>query len=134
MNRVNSENSELGTALQKMTAAIAKHFTFKHRFEAENVVAALGLVALAVRPEAGIAAGSATGLAGLGDRVLDGAVVQPAGVAPVKAAPPRLEELVEGGHRRVLAQAGLLCVVEVQVVAAQAGGVWEYYTYCGQRT
>ena len=113
---------------------MVKPFTFQHGFEAEHIITALGLVALAVRPEAGVAAGSTTRLAGLGDRILDSAVAQPAGVAPVKAAPPRLEELIEGGHRRVLPQAGLLRVVEVQVVAAQAGGVWEYYTCCGQRT
>ena len=109
-------------------------FTFQNVFEAEHIVAANGLIALAVRPEASVAAGSTTWLAGLGDRVLDGAVAEPPGVAPVKAGPPCLEELVKGGHRGILLQTGLLCVVEVQVVAAQAGGVWEYYTYCGQRT
>ena len=56
------------------------------------------------------------GRPGLSDGVLDRAVGQPAGVAPVQALLPGLEELREGGQLGTLLLAGLLSSLEAHVV------------------
>lgn len=68
---------------------------------------------------------ASAGFSGCVDGVLDGAVTQPAGVAPVHPFLPRFVQLVEGCHDGVLISTRPLCVIEVQVVATQAGEVGE---------
>lgn len=65
---------------------------------------------------------------GFGDGVLHCAIIQPASITPVQATLPGLKQLIKGGDRSILANTGLHSIVEVQVVAAQVGVVWEHNT------
>lgn len=112
----------------KTTTRRKHQLTLEARGEAEDIVVALGLFTLAVVPQARPGVGTSTGPSRFGDGVLHGPVVQPAGVAPVHATPPGLVELVERGYHRVLVQASLLSIVEVEVVSAQPWGVREHHT------
>lgn len=100
--------------------------------EAEHIVAALILVPEAIIPDARHRVLPPTGLPGLGDGVLHGAVAEPARITPVQPGPPGLIELIEGGDDGVLVQAGLLSLVKVQVVTTQPRRVGEYDTWNGR--
>lgn len=100
--------------------------------EAEHIIAALILVPEAIIPDAGHRVLPPTGLPGLGDGVLHGAVAEPACIAPVQPRPPGVVELIKGGDDGVLVQAGLLSLVEVQVVTTQPRRVGEYNTWNGR--
>lgn len=71
------------------------------------------------------------GFPGLSDGVLHCAVCQPAGVAPVQAVLPGLEELLKGGQDRVLLCTGLLGFLEIEEVASVRGLVREHHTWRG---
>ena len=104
-------------------------FTFVVRGEAEHVVVVLLFVSQAVVTDPRHRVLAPAGFSGGGDGVLDRAVAQPAGVAPVQLSSPRLVQLVEGGHDGVLVTTRPLGVVEVEIVATQAGEVGEDDTY-----
>ena len=70
---------------------------------------------------------------GPGDGVLDRAVGQPAGIAPVQTLLPGLEELREGGQRGVLLLTDPLGFQEAQVVTTLMGLVGKHHTWGGGR-
>lgn len=72
---------------------------------------------------------ASTWLSGYIDGILDRTITQPAGVAPVQLALPCLIQLVEGRHNGVLVPTCSLSIIEVEVVASQAGEVGEHDTY-----
>lgn len=90
------------------------------------------LVTQAVVSDSGAAVGSATGPSRFGDGVLNRAVAQPASIAPIQAAFPGLKQLIKAGDHGVLLLTGLLSVMEVQVVAAQMGGVRKHNAFTGR--
>lgn len=72
---------------------------------------------------------ASAGFSGGGDGILDRAVTQPAGVAPVHLSLPRLIQLIKGRHDGILVSTCPLSVVEIEVVATQTGEVGEDNTY-----
>lgn len=103
--------------------------TFVEGCEAEDVKVVLLLLPQAVVPNARHCVLASTWLSGDIDGILDRAIAQPAGVAPVQLALPCLVQLVEGCHNGVLVPTCSLSIVEVEVVASQAGEVGEHDTY-----
>lgn len=103
--------------------------TFVVGGEAEHIVVVLLLVSQAIVSDARHRVLASTGFSGEGDGILDRAVTQPAGVAPVHLPLPGLIQLIEGRHDGVLASTRSLGVVEVEIVASQAGEVGEHNTY-----
>lgn len=69
------------------------------------------------------------GHSGSGDGVLDCPVSQPAGIAPVQALLPGLEELCEGGQRGVLLLTDLLGSQEAQEVTTPRVLVGKHHTW-----
>lgn len=99
------------------------------RCEAEDVVLVLVFVSQAVVSDPRHRVLASAGFSGSGDGILDRAVAQPAGVAPVHPSSPRVVQLVERCHDGVLVTTRPLGVVEIEVVATQAWEVREDYTY-----
>lgn len=99
--------------------------TFVVRGEAEHVEVVLVLVPQPVVADARHRVPAAAGFPRGVDGVLDRPVAQPTGVAPVHPSSPRVIQLVEGSHDGVLLATRSLGVVEVKVVAPEAGVVGE---------
>lgn len=97
--------------------------------EAEHIIVVLLLVSQAIVSDARHCVFASAGFSGEVDGILDRAVAQPAGVAPVHLPLPRLIQLIEGRHDGILVPTRSLCVVEIEVVAPQAGEVGEHNTY-----
>lgn len=96
--------------------------------EAEHIIAVQAVVALAVAANTGRQAEASAGLPGQRYRVLHRGILQPAGIAPVQALLPGTEELLKRGHHSVLLLAGLLGLVEVELVAPFSGLVGKNHT------
>lgn len=107
-------------------------FTFVVGGEAEHVIVVFVLVSQAVVANAWDCVLASAGFPGVGDGILDCAVTQPAGVAPVHLSSPRIVQLVKGCHDGVLAATRPLSIVEIEVVATQTGEVGEDNT-CMER-
>ena len=101
--------------------------------EAEHVIVVLVFVSQAVVSDARRHVLSTAGFTRVGDGILNRAVAQPPGVAPVQFPSPRVVQLIERSHHGVLIPARPLSVVEVQVVAAEARVVREDDTWRGDR-
>lgn len=97
--------------------------------EAEHVVVVLLLVSQAIVANARHRVLASAGFSGGVDGILDCAVTQPAGVAPVQLFSPRVIQLIKGRHDGILVTTCPLSVVEIEVVAAQTGKVGEDNTY-----
>lgn len=97
--------------------------------EAEHVVLVLLLVPHAVVADARHHVLASAGLSGGGDGILDRAVAQPAGVAPVQPASPRVIQLVKRCHNGVLVPTRPLRIVEIEVVTTETRVVGEDDSY-----
>lgn len=104
-------------------------FTFVVGCEAENIVVVLLFVSKSIVPNSWHCVLASTGFSGDVDGILHRAVTQPAGVAPVHLPLPCFIQLIKGSHDGVLVSTCSLSVVEIEVVAAQTGEVWEDNTY-----
>lgn len=114
-----------------MGCPIAPRFntlTVKVRREAESIISLVVFVSVAIvaHPWGGVLASAL--VPGVGNGILHGAVLKPAGVAPVQALQPGLVELSMGGQDGVLLLANLLGLVVVELVAPHLGVVWEHHT------
>lgn len=103
--------------------------TFVVGCEAKHVKVVLLLLPQPIVPNAWHCVLASTWLSWDIDGILDRTIAQPAGVAPVQLALPCLVQLVEGCHNGVLVATCSLSIVEVEVVASQAGEVGEHDTY-----
>lgn len=114
---------------QRIKKMVNKHkkLTLVRRGVAEHVKVAQFVLA-AVASETRPIVGATTRLSGYGDGILHCAIIQPAGVAPVQAALPGLNQLIIVGDHSILLHTGPHTFLEVQVVAARIGGVWEHNT------
>lgn len=112
--------------------AVPRPLTPEGGGEAEHIIAVQAAVAGPVAAHAGRQAQAAAAPPGQRDGVLHRGVLQPAGVAPVQALLPGPEQLREGGHRRPLGLAGLLRLLEVELVAPLGGLVGEHHTWGGR--
>lgn len=88
-------------------------------------------VAVVAYPCRGVLA--ATLVPGVGDGVLDGAVLQPASVAPVQSIQPGLVELGMGGQDGILLLTHILSLVVVELVAPHPWVVGEHHTWRKER-
>ena len=95
--------------------------TLEGSSEAEHIIAVQAAVALAITANTRRQAEASARLPGQRYRVLDRGVLQPAGVAPIQALLPGTEELLKGSHHSILLPAGLLGLVEVELVAPFGG-------------
>lgn len=95
--------------------------TLEGSSEAEHIIAVQAAVAQAIAANSGRQAEASARLPGQRYRVLDRGVLQPASVAPVQTLLPGTEELLKGSHHGVLLLAGLLGLVEVELVAPFTG-------------
>lgn len=93
--------------------------------EAEHIIVVLVLVSHAVVANARHCVLASAGFSGCVDGILDRTIIQPAGVAPVHPSPPRIVQLVKGRNNGILVTTCPLSVVEIEVVAAEAGEVRE---------
>lgn len=103
--------------------------TFVVGGKAENIIVVLVLVSQPIVPNAWHCVLATTGFSGGVDGILDCAIRQPASIAPVHPSPPRVIQLVKRCHDGILIVTRTLCIVEIKVVASQAGVVWEDNTY-----
>lgn len=103
--------------------------TFVVGGKAEHIIVILVLVspAVAANPRQSVFASARFSWGGY--RILDGAVAQPASVAPVQLSLPRIIQLIKRCHDCVLVSTCPLGVVEIEVVATQTGEVGENDTY-----
>lgn len=99
----------------------ATPLTLEGSSEAEHIIAVQAAVALAIAANTRRQAEASARLPRQRYRVLDRGVLQPAGVAPVQTLLPGTEELLKGSHHGILLLAGLLGLVEVELVAPFTG-------------
>jgi len=86
------------------------------------------LVTPAIIADARAVVGAATRPSGFGDGILNCAVIQPAGIAPVQPPLPGLKQLIKVGDHGTLVETGLHGIMVVHSVAAHTGIVWEHNT------
>ncbi|KAG7218111.1 hypothetical protein INR49_020620 [Caranx melampygus] len=72
---------------------------------------------------------ASAGLPGCVDGILHRAVAQPASVTPVHPSSPCIVQLVKGRHNGILVATRPFSIIEIEVVAAKAGEVWEDNAY-----
>lgn len=103
--------------------------TFVVGGKAEHIIVILVLVSQAIVANPWQCVFASARFSGGGYRILDGAVAQPASVAPVQLSLPRIIQLIKRRHDCILVSACPLSVIEIEVVATQTGEVGENDTY-----
>ena len=97
--------------------------------EAEDIVVVLVLVSQAIVANAWYCVLAAAWSSRVGDGILDRAIIQPASIAPVHPSSPCIIQLIEGCHDGILVMTCPHSIVEIEVVATQAGIIWEHDPY-----